>query len=118
MAPETYDAKEENETRSESSSMLYLLTPDSSKGAFHRNLAQTVHTWHHGRGRYIVIHASQEGTKARIETFLVGPDGQRGERQQWMVEGGKYKASFLLPDASGKEGSESSKGLLISEVSF
>lgn len=57
----------------------------------------------------------EHGNKARIETFVVGHDIARGERLQWIVEGGKYKATFLLPDTpDGKE----SEGLLISEVSF
>ena len=38
---------------------------------------------------------------------------EKGERLQWIVEGGKFKASFLLPDIEGGEGSE---GLLISET--
>jgi hypothetical protein len=51
--------------------------------------------------------------KARIETFLVGPNVAKGERLQWIVEGGTYKGSFLLPD---DEGGEESEGLLISET--
>jgi predicted cupin superfamily sugar epimerase len=43
------------------------------------------------------------------------PRVELGERMQWIVEGGKYKSSFLLPDEP--EGDKSS-GLLISEVSF
>jgi len=43
----------------------------------------------------------------------VGPNVAKGEKLQWIVEGGKYKASFLLPDEdSGKE----SQGLLITET--
>lgn len=53
------------------------------------------------------------GKPARIETFVVGQDVLKGERLQWIVEGGKYKSSFLLPD---EEGGESSEGLLISET--
>ena len=49
-----------------------------------------------------------------METFAVGKDIHGGEKMQWIVEGGKYKASFLLPDKEGQTGSE---GLLISEVS-
>jgi predicted cupin superfamily sugar epimerase len=37
-----------------------------------------------------------------------------GERLQWIVPGGKYKASFLLPDKDGSTDSE--EGLLISET--
>ena len=51
--------------------------------------------------------------KARVETFVVGHDVVNGERLQWIVGGGKYKASFLLPD---EEGGSSSDGLLISET--
>ena len=40
----------------------------------------------------------------------MGGDVEKGERSVWVVEGGKYKASFLL----GGEGER----LLISEVSF
>lgn len=75
-----------------------------------------MHTLHRGRGRYVIIHEDErkEGEKARVETFVVGLDIHGGERVQWLVEGGKYKASFLMPDEHG--GSES-EGLLISEVS-
>lgn len=75
-----------------------------------------MHTLHSGRGRYVIIHEDEreEGEKARVETFVVGQDIHGGERVQWLVEGGKYKASFLLPDGQGRPESE---GLLISEVS-
>ncbi|KAF3760753.1 hypothetical protein M406DRAFT_358328 [Cryphonectria parasitica EP155] len=95
--------------RNASTSIFYLLTPRSPQGNFHRNRARTVHTLHKGRGRYVLIH---EG--GRIETFVVGPDVASGERLQWIVEGGIYKASFLLPDVEGAQGSE--EGLLISET--
>lgn len=63
----------------------------------------------------MIIHADrvQKGEKARIETFVVGHNIQNGETLQWVVEGGKYKASFLLPDV---DDSSTSEGLLISEV--
>ena len=59
-----------------------------------------------------------------IETFVVGHDIASGERLQWIVEGGKFKASFLLPDAPAKgdgekgegTGGVSEGGLLISET--
>ncbi|CAI7664998.1 unnamed protein product [Penicillium glandicola] len=113
------------ESRSASSSILYLLTPQRPLGAFHRNQSRTVHVWQRGRGRYVVIYADEVGsrnhsreyntekTKARVETFVVGPCVEGGERVQWVVEGGKYKASCLLPDEPEGEGSS---GLLISEV--
>ena len=52
-----------------------------------------------------------------IETFVVGHDISKGERLQWIVEGGKFKASFLLPDDVGGDGKGvSEKSLLISET--
>jgi predicted cupin superfamily sugar epimerase len=101
--------------RNASTTIFYLLTPNGPQGGFHRNAARTVHTLHHGRGQYVIIHPPPPGstTQARIETFVVGSDVSRGEKLQWIVEGGKYKASFLLPDA---ETGTSEKGLLISET--
>ncbi|KAJ5098443.1 hypothetical protein N7532_005444 [Penicillium argentinense] len=119
---------QDDETRSASTAIYYLLTPRFPVGVFHRNQAQTIHTLHRGRGRYVVIHSnpnSQDRTaKADIETFVVGPNLERGERMQWVVPGGMYKASFLLPDSPASDdrltnidgSSEDSTGLLISEV--
>lgn len=61
----------------------------------------------------MVIHANEPGKEKRIETFIVGPNIERGEKLQWIVEGDKYKASYLLPDED--EGVHS-QGLLISET--
>ena len=48
---------------------------------------------------------------------MVGQDVAKGEKLQWIVTGGKYKASFLLPDKEGAGGEASSaEGLLISET--
>lgn len=69
-----------------------------------------MHTVIEGRGRYVLIHADEEGEKKRVESFLVGKDVSGGERAVWIVEGGKYKASFLLGEGEGER-------LLISEVS-
>ena len=113
------DPSSEDTTRNASTSIFYFLTPEKPKGSFHRNKGRTVHTLHKGRGRYVIIHADQakDGAKAPIETFVVGQDVAKGERLQWIVEGGKYKASFLLPneDEDGRE--RETEGLLISEVS-
>ena len=115
--PNPFRSSSDNDdsTRSASTTIYYLLTPASPTGRFHRNRGRTVHTLHSGRGRYVIIHADERenGEKARIETFVVGHDINGGEKLQWLVEGGKYKASFLLPDAKGGLESE---GLLISEV--
>ncbi|KJX97660.1 hypothetical protein TI39_contig475g00018 [Zymoseptoria brevis] len=123
---------------SASTTIHYLLTPSSPLGHFHRNRARTVHTLHKGRGRYVIIHADEVAAKdfpggyamdgaeadgkedgrwngkARVESFVVGQNVQAGERLQWIVDGGKYKCSFLLPDKEG--GEDSDEGLLISET--
>ena len=76
----------------------------------------------------MILHADEAsregngGRKAAVESFVVGGDIERGERLQWVVEGGKYKASYLLPDTD-TEGQDygngkGTDGLLISEVSF
>ncbi len=80
------------ESRSASTTIYYYLTPKTPLGHFHRNKARTVHTLHKGRGRYVLIHADEvaEGSIARVETFVVGQDIAKGERLQWIVEGGKY----------------------------
>lgn len=117
------DASEGEKTRNASTSIHYLLTPESPMGAFHRNRGRTIHTLHRGRGRYVIIHADEvlpsydthSGIrgKARVETFIVGHDVEKGERLQWIVDGGKYKSSFLLPlEGEEKDG----EGLLISET--
>lgn len=104
----------DNRYRNASTTIHYYLTPSSPVGHFHRNKARTVHTIHWGRGRYVIIHADTDQRPARVETFIVGTDVAKGEITQWIVEGGKFKSSFLIPDQEG--GSESSRGLLISET--
>lgn len=114
-----YTAKAEGDdtTRAAMTTIFYLLTPNSPKGRFHRNKGRTVHTLHKGRGRYVLIRTDEAkpGEKARIETFVVGHDIEKGERLQWIVEGDIYKASYLLPD--NEDTCQSEEGLLISEVS-
>ena len=102
------------ETRSLSTSIFYLLTPKNSIGALHRNASRTVHTLHHGRGIYVILKPGndQGAQQAQVETFRVGRDITQGERLQWIVDGGNYKASFLVSD-----GTEVSS-LLISEVTL
>lgn len=50
----------------------------------------------------------------RVETFIVGQNVEEGEKLQWVVEGGVWKASFLLDNNDGKDGQN--EGLLISET--
>jgi predicted cupin superfamily sugar epimerase len=71
----------------------------------------------------MIIHADEgEGTgdgkygrRATVESFVVGPNIAAGERMQWIVEGGKYKSCFLLPD-DDNDRDLGTDGLLISEV--
>lgn len=60
----------------------------------------------------MLIHADEQGGRKRVESFVVGKDVSRGERSVWVVEGEKYKASYLLAGEGDGEGR-----LLISEVS-
>jgi predicted cupin superfamily sugar epimerase len=101
----------DNSIRNASTSIYYMLTPTSPQGNFHRNKGRTVHTLIEGRGTYVLIHADEEGKdgKKRVESFVVGRDVSQGERSVWVVEGGKFKASFLLEGEGDR--------LLISEVS-
>jgi predicted cupin superfamily sugar epimerase len=113
----------DNSLRNASTSIFYLLTPVRPQGHFHRNLGRTVHTLISGRGVYVLIHADEPGAKKRVESFVVGKDVAKGERAVWIVEGGKYKASYLLPmdgDGGGNGKGDAEEGgdkLLISEVS-
>jgi predicted cupin superfamily sugar epimerase len=97
--------------RNASTAIFYYLSPVRPQGCFHRNKGRTVHTLIRGRGRYVLIHADEEGKTKRVETFVVGKNAEKGERMVWVVEGGKYKASFLLEEDDGE-----GEGLLISEV--
>ncbi|PGH36976.1 hypothetical protein GX50_00212 [[Emmonsia] crescens] len=105
----------DDSTRSASTSIFYYLSPARPLGVFHRNRSRAVHTLHRGRGRYVIIHADEveDGAKARIETFVVGKNLAAGEKLQWIVEGGKFKGSYLLPD---NEAGQETEGLLISET--
>ncbi|PWY74291.1 hypothetical protein BO70DRAFT_296875 [Aspergillus heteromorphus CBS 117.55] len=104
--------------RSLSTNIFYLLTPMTPLGAFHSNRSRTIHTLHRGRGVYVVLKSGGgREVQVEVETFVVGHDVARGEKLQWIVEGGDYKATFLIPDRDGKGESESkSDGLLISET--
>ena len=109
--------KPRSPTRNAMTTIHYYLTPDTPIGHFHRNKARTVHTLHQGRGRYIIIHPDETDpitNKCKVESFIVGLDIANGEKLQWIVEGGKFKSSFLLPDSD--ESNESAGGLLISET--
>ncbi|GFG06732.1 cupin domain protein [Aspergillus udagawae] len=106
------------DTRSLSSTIYYHLTPDSPTSFFHLNRSRTIHSLHRGRARYVIIHAdlATHDGPAPVTSFVVGPDLDKGERMQWVVEGGKYKASYLLPDLPSENGDGESEGLLITET--
>lgn len=95
-------------TRLLSTSIYYYLSPNRPSGHFHSNRSRIVHTLVKGRGRYVLIHKD-----GRVESFIVGHNIHLGERVSWVVDGGAYKASFLLDDI---DGSKESQGLLITET--
>ncbi|TDZ25679.1 Uncharacterized protein Cob_v000274 [Colletotrichum orbiculare MAFF 240422] len=99
--------------RTLSSTIFYYLTPTSPVGHFHRNRCRITHSLHSGRGRYMLLHPD-----GSVESFVVGRNTAAGERVQWVVGGGDYKASFVLPDQDrhGERGGEAAEGLLITEV--
>ncbi|SMN22562.1 similar to Saccharomyces cerevisiae YML079W Non-essential protein of unknown function with structural resemblance to plant storage and ligand binding proteins [Maudiozyma saulgeensis] len=100
------DSQTENTViRNYSTLIYYLLTTDSPVGKLHKNKNRIIHILQRGKGQYVLIHP--DGT---IKSFRVGFDYANGEVSQWVVPGGVYKASFLLPNE------EFSDGLLISEV--
>ncbi|KAK0728627.1 RmlC-like cupin domain-containing protein [Lasiosphaeria miniovina] len=122
--PDEAPSSPSSKLRSASSTSLYLITPNSPQSYLHRTRERTMHTLHRGRGRIVVIHDADESTKTgarsggvgyRVESFVVGHNVAAGERLQWVVEAGKYRASFLLPDRDGEM--ESKAGLLVSETS-
>lgn len=108
----------DNSVRNASTTIYYLLTPGSPQGHWHRNRGRTVHTLIEGRGRYVLVHADEgeHGARKRVESFVVGRDWEKGERSVWVVEGGKYKASYLLAldEEAGPDGEVDR--LLISET--
>lgn len=91
--------------RSYSTLIYYLLTPSSPVGKLHKNRNRIIHILQRGRGQYVLIYPD-----GRIKSFKVGFDYANGELSQWVVPGGVYKASFVLPNE------DFSNGLLISEV--
>ncbi|KAJ6443299.1 protein ORM1 [Purpureocillium lavendulum] len=93
-----------------STTIFYYLTPSRPTGSFHRNRSRIIHTLHRGRGRYVLIHPD-----GHVETFVVGPNIDKGEKLQWVVEGGVWKASHLVGQG-GKDVEEDHEGLLISET--
>ncbi|RHZ64711.1 cupin domain-containing protein [Aspergillus thermomutatus] len=122
--PHNKDPSDTNtNTRSLSSTIYYHLTPNSPTSFLHLNRSRTIHSLHRGRARYVIIHAdlatqarAEHGGTAPVTSFVVGPDLEKGERMQWVVEGGKYKGCYLLPDSPSENGDGGSEGLLITET--
>lgn len=115
--------------RNASTTIYYLLTgPEkdvakrggSPKGYLHRNRGRIIHTLHRGRGRYVILHADEK--PCRVESFVVGKNVEKGEKVQWIVEGGKYKGTFVLPvdddegDGEDGKGNEEDEMIFISET--
>ena len=88
----------------------YLFTCDAPMGRFHVNRSRIIHILQKGRGQYVLIYPD-----GRLKTFVVGFSTDRCEMYRWVVPGGVYKASFLLPldDVNGESADDH---LLISEI--
>ncbi|SCV99357.1 LAFE_0A01398g1_1 [Lachancea fermentati] len=91
--------------RSYSTMIYYLLTPDAPITKMIMNRSRNIHVLQKGKGQYVLVYP--DGT---IKSFKVGFDYENGEVSQWVVPGGVYKASFLLPNE------EFDNGMLISEI--
>lgn len=97
-------------TRNFSTLIYYMITAESPVGRLHRNHSRIIHILQKGRGQYVLIYPNGD-----IKSFKVGFNVAEGEVMQWVVCGGVYKASYLLPGEDG--GQETSDDcLLISEV--
>jgi len=107
-------------TKPISSSIHYLLTPHSAKGHWHRNRSTIYHAQHCGSARYLIIHASEwePGKHARIESVVLGPNVDKGEVMQLVVQGGTYKASYLIDAGTDVVNGKATEGAgcLITEV--
>ncbi|CDK27593.1 unnamed protein product [Kuraishia capsulata CBS 1993] len=104
----TTTSKDKTISRNYSTLIYYLITSESAIGRLHRNHSRIIHILQKGRGQYVLVYP--DGT---IKSFIVGFDFANGEVAQWVVPGGVYKASFLLPLEEEPSGDDC---LLISEV--
>lgn len=96
--------------RNFSTLIYYLLTPEIPYGRFHKNKNRIIHILQKGRGQYVLVYPD-----GSIKSFIVGFNHAAGEVSQWVVPGGVYKASFLLPLAAESKESKDDH-LMISEV--
>lgn len=108
--PHTHAHSDRYATRNYSTLIYYLLTPTISIGRLHKNQNRIIHILQKGRGQYVLIYPD-----GRVKSFIVGFDHARGEISQWVVPGGVYKASFLLPLTADSQPTKDDH-LLISEV--
>ncbi|KGK36081.1 hypothetical protein JL09_g4768 [Pichia kudriavzevii] len=97
--------------RSESSVIHFLMTCDSPVNRFHVNVtSKCIYVLQRGSGVYVCIHPD-----GRLETFRVGFDVANGERTQWVVEPGVYKAGYLVNSADAANETATDL-LLITEI--
>lgn len=111
----TLDSEAHNTVRRNPSSLIhFLMTCEAPIGKFHTNVTgRTIHILQGGRGVYVLVHPNGE-----LETFRVGFDVAHGERTQWVVEPGVYKACYVVPekDRDGDNNLSSKDHLWVSEV--
>ncbi|GAA6058839.1 hypothetical protein JCM10212_002783 [Sporobolomyces blumeae] len=109
-------------SRSLATQIYYLLDAKSPRGKLHLNKSVTYHLHHSGRARYTLLRPSTKSTgPPEIKQYVVGPDVEKGELLQLVVEGGWWKCSELLDEdlvagtSEGPDGQDRT-GCLISEV--
>ncbi|CUS24964.1 LAQU0S22e01156g1_1 [Lachancea quebecensis] len=91
--------------RNFSTLIYYMLTPDAPVSKLIMNTSRNIHILQRGKGQFVLIYPN-----GSIKSFKVGFDYSKGEVSQWVVPGGVWKASFMIPNE------EFDNGFLISEV--
>lgn len=92
-------------SRNFSTLIYYMLTPDAPVSKLIMNSSRNIHILQRGKGQFVLIYPD-----GSIKSFKVGFDYSKGEVSQWVVPGGVWKASFMIPNE------EFDNGFLISEV--
>eukprot|EP01061_Rhynchopus_euleeides_P000638 TRINITY_DN10451_c0_g1_i1.p2 TRINITY_DN10451_c0_g1~~TRINITY_DN10451_c0_g1_i1.p2 ORF type:complete len:238 (+),score=65.99 TRINITY_DN10451_c0_g1_i1:98-715(+) len=99
-AEEVVDTNRTGSTRNAGTSIYYMLTDKAPISTWAINLSDIVHSYHGGRAlTYYVLH--KNGT---LETQRLGMDILAGERPQFVVKGGCWKATEIESPRSGEWG--------------
>ncbi|SCU80892.1 LANO_0B01442g1_1 [Lachancea nothofagi CBS 11611] len=105
VMPTDSQQPEYKSNRNFSTLIYYMLTPDAPVSKMIMNTSRNIHILQRGKGQFVLVYPD-----GKIKSFKVGFDYASGEVSQWVVPGGVWKASFLIPNE------EFDNGFLISEV--